>query len=473
MKYTIPFFFMFAFSFALKAQNCNCNDNFRFLVEKIKKNYIGYPDKVDSSNQFQFEKFTDSLKHVASISNSYKCLSLMREWLSFFKDKHVDFGMDFSKLSPDSVKLFFANEEKTTWTEKRFKSYLQENNKTLDSIEGIWNYGMYEIGVVKDNTKKNIEFIGFVIKADSVRWIPQQIKFKIAKTDNQYKTIYYSAGDHSVNYPALIKQNDVLDFGFLGKWVRGERKAKTIPPAAYIEPDLMASLKKLDDQTILLSLPSFNSKYKTRIDSLIERNKDNLANTKHLIIDVRNNSGGTTGCFEKIIPYLYTNPIHIDGGIVLATDDNIRDCYEKDYPYASAASKKELKKSAKKLRANLNKFYPLYKSSTLKLLKTLKNPERVSILINGNTASSGELFILRAEQSKKVTLFGQNTAGSVDYGEMVITHPPCSFFTLVYPVAKSLHAIKRPLDNIGITPNVIIPNQEVDWVNYVKNYKSN
>ncbi|RLJ77012.1 S41 family peptidase [Pedobacter alluvionis] len=473
MKYIVCFLCLFLFTLNLSAQNCNCDDNFRFLAEKIKKNYIGYPDKVNSSNQLQFQKFTDSLQHIASVSNPYRCLSLIREWLDFFKDKHISFGMEFDKLDPASVRSFFANEEKTTWTEKRFKSYLQENNKTLDSIEGIWNYGMYEIGVVKDNTKKNIEFIGFVIKADSVRWIPQQIKFKIAKTDNQYKTIYYSAGDHSVNYPALIKQNDVLDFGFLGKWVRGERKAKTIPPAAYIEPDLMASLKKLDDQTILLSLPSFNSKYKTRIDSLIERNKDNLANTKHLIIDVRNNSGGTTGCFEKIIPYLYTNPIHIDGGIVLATDDNIRDCYEKDYPYASAASKKELKKSAKKLRANLNKFYPLYKSSTLKLSKTLKNPERVSILINGNTASSGELFILRAEQSKKVTLFGQNTAGSVDYGEMVITHPPCSFFTLVYPVAKSLHAIKRPLDNIGITPNVIIPNQEVDWVDYVKNYKSN
>jgi hypothetical protein len=472
MKKTI-FYLLLLFPFYnLQAQNCNCGDNFSYLTNRITKNYVGYTDKVTPTNSQQFKKFTDSLQQVANQANQYKCLSLCREWLDFFKDKHIDFGMDFGKLNADSVRIFFANEEKTSWTENTFRSYLKQDKTTLDSIEGIWNYGMYEIGIVKDNTKKNIEFIGFVIKADSVRWMPQQVKFKIGKNNNQYKTIYYSAGDHSVNYPALIKQNDVLDFGFLGKWVKGERKAKTIPPAVYTEPDLMSSLKKLDDQTTLISLPSFNSKYKTRIDSLIERNKDNLANTKHLIIDVRDNSGGTTGCFEKIIPYLYTNPIHVDGGIVLATDDNIRDCYEKDYPYATAASKRTMKRNNKKLRAHVGELYELYKESTIKRSKVLKNPSRISILMNGNTASSGELFLLRAEQSKKVTLFGQNSSGCVDYGEMVIIHPPCKVFTLVYPVAKSFHAIKRPLDNIGITPQVKIEDNVTDWIDFVKKYKT-
>jgi Peptidase family S41 len=473
MKYIICFLYLFLFTLALKAQNCNCDDNFRFLVEKIKKNYIGYADKVNSSNHLQFEKLTDSLQQVASISNSYKCLGVMREWLSFFKDKHIDFGMDFSKLSPDSVRIFFANEEKTTWTENTFKSYLQHNNTTLDSIEGIWNYGMYEIGIVKDLTKKNVEFIGFVIKADSSRWMPQQIKFKINKVDNQYKTIYFSGGDHSVNYPNLVTQKDLLDFGFFGKWRRGEKKSKTITPAKTIIPDLSSSFKILDEQTSLLTLASFDIKYKHNIDSIILKNKDILARTKHLIVDVRNNPGGTTSCFEKLIPYLYTNPIHIDGGIVLATEDNIRDCYEKDYSLSSENTKKKIRENNKILRAHLGEFYNLYKPETIKLSKKLKSPQRISILINGNTASSGEYFILRAEQSKKVTLFGQNTAGMVDYGEVAVTHPPCSIFTLIYPVAKSLHAIKRPLDNIGITPNVRIPDSEKDWINFVKNYKIN
>nr|WP_276902591.1 S41 family peptidase [Pedobacter kyonggii] len=473
MKYLACFLCLFLSTLASKAQNCNCDDNFRFIVEKIKKNYIGYPDKVNSSNQLQFKKFTDSLQLVASSSNSYKCLGLIREWLSFFKDKHIDFGMDFSKLSPDSVRLFFANEEKTNWTENAFKSYLKQNKEALDGIEGIWNYGMYEIGIVKDETKTVTEFIGFVIEADSARWMPQQIKFKIARINNQYKTIYFSGGDHSVNYPTLIAQKDLLDFGFFGKWKRGEKKTKAVSPTKTVVPDLSSSFKVLDEQTSLLTFASFDIKYKHKIDSLIDSNKGNLTHTKHLIVDVRDNPGGTTSCFEKFIPYLYTNPIHIDGGVVLATEDNIRDCYEKDYSLSSTATKKKIQENNKKLRAHLGEIYYLYKPETIKLSKTLKTPERISILINGNTASSGEYFILRAEQSKKVTLFGQNTAGMVDYGEIAITHPPCSIFTLIYPVAKSLHTIKRPLDNIGIAPNVRISDSEKDWVSFVKNYKNN
>ncbi|NTE03273.1 hypothetical protein G6M26_42190 [Agrobacterium tumefaciens] len=403
MKY-IFLLMVLIFTIKTSAQNCNCGDNFKYLTTRITKNYVGYADKVTSKNQLKFQQFTDSLQQVSNRSNAYQCLSLCREWLDFFKDKHIDFGMDFSKISPDTVRAFFADEEKTSWSENTFKSYLQQNNMKLDSIEGIWSYGIYEVGIVKDQTKKSIEFIGFVIKADSSRC--------------QYKTVYFSGGDHSVNFPKLIMQKDLLDFGFFGKWKKEERKTKSISPAKIIPPNLGASFKVLDEETSMLTLPSFDIKYKNGIDSIIDNNKDCLMKTKHLIVDVRDNPGGTTGSFEKLIPYIYTNPIYVDGGIVLATEDNIRDCYEKDFSVSSIAIRNKIKNNNKKLRAHLGEFVLLYKPETIKLSKTLKHPEIVSILINENTASSAEYFILRAAQSKKVTLFGQNTSGTVDYGEI-------------------------------------------------------
>lgn len=454
--------------FGLQAQNCNCGENFRYLTNRITKNYVGFTDKVTPKNQQQFQKFTDSLQKIADQSNAYKCLSISREWLDFFKDKHISFGMDFSKLNPDSVRAFFTNEVNTTWTENTFKSYLQQNKSTLDSIEGIWSYGIYEIGIVKDAVPN--QFTGFILKADSVRWMPQQIKFRLAKKDNQYKTIFFAGGDHSEQHPILLKTGDVLDFGIFGKWRRGEKKSKTSSPVKYVAQDLMSSFKVLNSRTSLLILPSFDPKYKLRIDSLITSNKKNLSSTEHLIIDVRDNSGGSTYCFEKLIPYLYTNPIHVDGGVVLATEDNIRDAYEKDYPYATTTSKRTMRRNNKKLRAHIGELYQLYNGRTIKRSRILKNPSRISILTNGSTASSAEFFILRAEQSKKVTLFGKNTSGCVDYGEVVIIQLPCHVFTLVYPAAKSFHALKRPLDNIGIAPNVNIPESEKDWVEYVMKY---
>ncbi len=126
----------------VKAQNCNCGDNFTFLTKKIAKNYVGYRDKVTPKNQLQFQKFTDSIQQVANRSNRYKCLSLCREWLDFFKDKHMNFGMAFDKLNPDSVRTFFANGEKTNWADSSFKSYLIQTKLKLDSIEGIWSTGI-------------------------------------------------------------------------------------------------------------------------------------------------------------------------------------------------------------------------------------------------------------------------------------------------------------------------------------------
>lgn len=154
----------------------------------------------------------------------------------------------------------------------------------------------------------------------------------------------------------------------------------------------------------------------------------------------------------------------------MATEENIRDCYEVDYPDLNEESKIEMQNDVKKLKAHQGEFYQLYNDTTITYLNILKNPSRISILINENTASSAELFILRAEQSKKVILFGRNTSGAVDYGETVFTKLPCKFYSLYYPASKSLHSIKHPLDNIGIEPQVKIPDEETDWVEFVRTY---
>lgn len=471
MKYIFLFSFLLICSKSMQAQNCNCQANFKQLTETIKKNYVGYLEKVNGTNHDKFQKFTDSLQKIASVSDTYRCLSLSREWLDFFKDKHISFGLNFDKLSTDSVKLFFKDVEKTQWSEDLFNTYLKNNANKLDSLEGIWNHenNTYKIGIVRDKLAKGQEFIGFIIKSDGLRWLPQQVKFRVAKIGYTYKAVYFGAGDHSIVFPELIKNEETIDFGFFGKWHKGGYKPVQKKADFYQEND-STRFVKIDEETSLLALPSFDIQYKQEIDSLIDANKGILDNTKHLIIDVRDNPGGSISTFEKLLPYLYTNPIKVDGGKVLATEDNIRNSYEKEYPFATEEQRKNLRDDVKKLKAHLGKLYLLYKPHTVKFKKQLRNPKRISILMNGGTASSAELFILRAEQSKKVTLFGKNTAGIVDYGEIVKLNLPCKFLTVAYPASKSLHSIKRPLDNVGIKPNIDIPEEIDDWIKFVTEY---
>ena len=453
----------------IKAQNCNCADNFKYLTQRISKNYVGYTDKVTPLNSKQFAKFTDSLQQIANGSNAYQCLTLCRAWLDFFKDKHITFGMAFDKLNPDSVRIFFANEEKTNWTDRSFKSYLIKNKAKLDSIEGIWSTGIYEVGIVKD-IKPN-QFMAFVLKADSVRWMPQQVKFRLSKQGGQYQTIYFSGGDHSEQHPTLIKDADTLDFGFFKKWVKAPKPLNTTIKNEK-EIDLSPKFRVLDDETALFEMPSFGKLgYVAPTTALIKKNESILKNTKHLIIDLRNNSGGTVLVYEKLMPYLYTNPILKEGGYVLATADNIRDGYSKEYPEASDSIRNVFKKDLEKLKAHEGELYKLYPIDTIKFNTVYKNPERISFLVNRNTGSAAELFLLEAKQSKKVKIYGENSSGSIDYVEVITIKMPCSFYTLYYPACKSLRLPDYPLDNIGIKPDVAIPSNVTDWIDFVKKYK--
>ncbi|MFW0716126.1 S41 family peptidase [Pedobacter sp. N23S346] len=469
MKFIICMILIISVTYSVSAQTCNCSDNFRFMVNKVKKNYVGYPDKVNSNNIRYFEKFTDSLQNVSNRSNPYECISVCREWLTFFKDKHVNFTINFDVISPDSIRLFFSNEEKTNWNEKTFKTYLTHNRNNLDEIEGIWSYGVYEVGIIKDVTKKNQEFIAFVLKADGSRWVPQQIKFRIAKFKNMYKTVFFRGGDHSMNYPKLIQQKNILDFDFFGKWQKEPYKHKEL---AEKEADLTPKFKILDNETCLFEMPSFESlAYAAKVDSIVKKNEIILKQTKHLIIDLRDNGGGSTSVYKSLLPYIYTNPILTVGGVVLATEDNIKDGYSTEYPEASDSIKNSLKKDLATLKEHKGELYNLYPIDTIKFEKVFKNPQRISVLVNDNTGSAAELFLLQLKQSKKVKLYGTNSSGVVDYGETVVSMMPCKYYSLIYPAAKSLYSIKHPLDNVGVNPDIVISDKAIDWIDFVRTYK--
>lgn len=467
-----PLIILLVISFSSNAQNCNCGDNFKFMVEKIQKNYIGYNDKINSSNQEKFTQFTDSLQRAANKAGNYQCLPIFREWISYFKDKHLSISYSDSHLSKDEIRKYYSNEEKTDWTKSSLSSYLASNS--TDQIEGIWNSytGTYQIGIVKDksNTKS---FIGFIIKADGARWVEQQIKLKITKTDNQYFLDYFKASDHSITSIPFNKTGDTLTMGegMNAKWYKSSVNISQLPNKGT-DKDLPPSFKVLDNKTCLFEMPTYASlDYVMTVDSLIKENAGILKKSNHLIIDLRNNFGGSILVYKKLIPYIYTNPIFTEGGSVLATEDNIRDYYSDIPTNVSDSMKIIFNKNLNLLKAHVGKIYNLYPVDTITLPKTLSYPKTVSILVNRNTASAAELFLLEAKQSSKVKVFGTNTSGAIDYLEVVRTKMPCSFYTIGYSAVKSNRLPDHPLDNIGIKPDVAIPADTTDWLKFIKNYK--
>jgi hypothetical protein len=455
-----------------KGQNCNCANDFRFMTEKVKNNYVGYYDKVNGATADRFKHYTDSLEREAARSDTHECLFVLRAWLHFFEDLHMNVMIKEDTSNYEVIRKAFRNSETTSQTPETFTAYLERNKHHLDSLEGIWEdeTKTYRVGIIKQIHDGFTDFSGFILKADSIFWFPRQIKMQVRKTNNRYKILSFYTKDHSLSHPTIALAGNLLNLGLYGVWhkVYPENTGSAyFPPisAKYREP----WFKVLDAQHCLLVMPSFGLQYKAKIDSLIQENKEVLDKTKQLIIDVRNNGGGSVLCFQNLLPYIYTHPIITAGASVRATEDNIRDYYAiTDYPNVSDSMKEVFRKEAAELRAHTGTFYTLWPSDTITLPAKKQFPARIAIITNENSASSTELFVLKARQSSKVKTYGAHTMGAVDYADVVSSKMPCSIFVLRYPTSRTNRPPAERIDNIGIPPDVKIDDNVTDWVEFVK-----
>lgn len=237
--------------------------------------------------------------------------------------------------------------------------------------------------------------------------------------------------------------------------------------------------KKLSSKTILLRISSFNYPYVERIENLIEENISLLESCENLIIDLRNNLGGTDNAYQKLLPYIYTNPVRIMNAEYLATPSLIKGLQNwiQKLPDEDKylEEKEEIKKEIEFYKANLGKFVDIDSIKvyfdTVKII--LQSPKRIAILANKNTASSAEFFIFITKQSKKVKLLGIPTAGVLDYGSVREFDFECEGYNLYLPTYRTLRIPDYPLDNIGIQPDIYMDKYVEDWVKYAKEYLEN
>lgn len=231
-------------------------------------------------------------------------------------------------------------------------------------------------------------------------------------------------------------------------------------------PDSDFSLSKLDSQTLLLCLPSMDRRYQEIINKRLNDNKSLLENTPFLVIDCRGNTGGAANTWWPLKRYLYANPTLTDGYLYWASKDNA----EFMLKFADAADgrmKKYYKKIAKAMKKSPGTFIGSMNASRQQLKEVPPNPRKVALLVNSRCASSCEMFVLWAKQSKKVTVIGETTAGIVDYGALNELAVPCHNWAFRYPTSRSNRVSDgRGFDNIGIEPHVCVEPKVEDWVTF-------
>jgi hypothetical protein len=246
-----------------------------------------------------------------------------------------------------------------------------------------------------------------------------------------------------------------------GKWLnyRFAQKVKAGVAQPYRSPELTAKI--LSDDTFLVTIPSFDLKYKAKIDSLMNQYDTEIKRRPNLIIDVRGNGGGSDPSYSSLIPYLYTQPYVMKGEEALATNEiaNKWEAFIPKIPEQEEQLRSFCLEIVKKLRDAPNgTLVSMDEDKTVTLPEVFPLPSRIGIIINRGCGSTTEQFLLEARQSKKATLFGENSSGCLDYSNLVEFSLPSGKCNLMIPSTRSRRLPTEPIDNTGIAPDVRIDN---------------
>jgi Peptidase family S41 len=468
------FVLLFLWVLPVSAQDCNCKDNFEWAKKTFEENDAGFQYIIDKKGAAEYQKHNEVFaEKVKTITTTEDCADAIYDWMKFFRDGHISVNVvePEGQNTPQAAPVTRNDWEKYNITDKQFNKYLAKANPV--SVEGIWKTPPYTIGIKKEGDG----YIGFILDGGGTPWQKNQVKLRFKPNGKDT----YSGEFYLRNYSTY--END--DIKLLGNntLLFGSFSLKRVNPKAEDTKEIKSYLELLQAQnamvqqysanTLVLRIPSFNGNLQGYIDSVLTANHEKIISTKNLVIDVRNNGGGSDGSYQEIIKYLYTNPIRIVGVQMLSTPlNNKRMESYLDYPDITDEDRDWVNGQLKKLNDNLGKFVDQNEEKVF--IQTLDSvyayPQNVAILINENDASTTEQFLLAAKQSTKVKLFGTTTAGMLDISNMNFVKSPCGTIEMGYCLSKSYRIPHMAIDGMGLQPDYYLDESipDYEWVEYAE-----
>jgi hypothetical protein len=451
-------------SLTATAQDCSCSDSFEATVETYERNYSLFMYKVTGQNKHLYEAHTTLMREKANnTDNLLVCKAVLGQWLDFFRDGHTYLSIT-AKME--------VNTEKVSLSEKQFKTDYKSKTYEENPLLGIWQNGGYKVAIIPNakGSQGKRDFVGVILESTNENWNKNEVKFELNTIFGTSYKANFMMGDHSPRSTKAKQQSTTkLSFDNLSDWTKIWPQIDGNASQNVVESNYnkfhFADLEGIP----YLRFPDFFSVDGEHVDSIMKANHEKLIAADFIIIDVRDNRGGNDGTYFPILPYILSGPVQIPNTGYWMSEDNIQQILED-----SDLRDKTLEEYTEEERQQYdylmsfkdsiyfpdpdNYFYS-YESDTL-----FGGPKKVVLLTNNETASSGETFVYRANQSEKVVVYGQNTAGIVDGFNGLSTDIGC--FKLTYPSSfRSMDLDKNPIDPYGIAPDVYV-DKETDMLAY-------
>ncbi|MFT4204265.1 MAG: S41 family peptidase [Chitinophagaceae bacterium] len=456
-------------------QNCNCNESLHYVENLIEKNSPSYiNDVIDLHKEKKYQQFKNGLDKKSlqlNISDSFSCMSLISQYFSFFRDEHIQMNYKDS---------FWGNLDfdDTLATKIFFKKYPFVNNYTIPnkvdnkSIVGYWQSedGRNKFLIVPDTSAVR-EYAGIVLNGDSLFWSKNQIMFEFTqKGNNEYRCTRWVSSRQPRTYTAQLNDS-ILVIARTHKFLRVKDANHEIPRQMLAYGGAF-SFKELSPSTNYIRIPTFYESHDI-IDSIINVNKALIESKPNLIIDIRDNGGGSDDSYAPLLPYIYntkkvSSPYTMSFYATKHNNEGFENAVRKN-GYFKRDSTKFLDMFKEHRQNEGNFMQPHFSSIAIDTI--FEYPKRVAIITNSGDASSAEGFVMVAKESSKVTTYGENTGGCFNYGNIIMTSVPCLPIVIGVPTSKVffVHPEYKNLEDIGFKPDVSLIQYKSDkWIDVVK-----
>ncbi|MFZ1498052.1 MAG: S41 family peptidase, partial [Saprospiraceae bacterium] len=427
-------------------QNCKCDSTFQIVIYHIETNYAGWFDKIKHFDKTEFLEMTNQVAlNTKAISIDSLCYKEIKKYVSYFQDGHLHLNLRRPELHTTNNNKPIVI-EKTEMSETEMLVYFK-SIKQLDKVEGIWENDNYKIGIVKSKTIPNT-FNGIIISSKNENWIAGEVKLYVEKNkSNSYKLKFINGDKTETIENNIVFFKNILD----GKDLTLSRVYPISNDPISIDDYMLEtdpSNPKLSfpkNDLAVWTFPNFYPQNMDVVKILLEKHKAKLETTKKWIIDLRGNEGGDVRVGNLLLPFLYTKPIVWSNEFSRLTEDNFNkwyNTYVKDYyETLSKEEQQQLDSVFAVTKTHFGQFGNWDNENkiadTITFEMKMKVPEKIVLLIDKNTFSSGELFTILARQSDKVIVMGEKSAGSIDYGNILTYKTNCSDISLSLPSSRN------------------------------------
>ncbi|HUF03907.1 MAG TPA: S41 family peptidase [Aridibacter sp.] len=469
---------------------CGCADLLNELDAKIRENHSAYHIEIKGKRDKEYSENLSRLRLLAEKTPVQDCVKLLKQFLNYYKDGHLYIGQS-PDLTENEKNVLKLKAEVIKRSEAELRSYFDKQARKLDPIEGIWFVkDGSRFAIFEDEGSKERDFVAVPLSGENANWDAGHVKAEFRKlSDGSYDVVYFD-GNHFPLYPGAYK------WGQQGGAAIRRGLILHIPPFSwgkeyparknlfnFIDPNdpRRPTIRIVDDSTILISIPSHVPEYASDLNEFVDTNQEAFANSDTLIIDLRGNEGGSSWITNVLMPYIETSSVNSpkywvnDEEVVLSSPRNIR--YFKGVE-SQGWLPKDLIKRLEEHPGELVPFNDPPKDAAVPPdvpdVMGMAKPRNVAVLIDDSIVSAGEAFIIRLMKSKKVTLFGENTAGVIDYrstsGVSLASCPHLGIY-LGYPMfAASKRLPAGGVNATGVEPDVRIDEEEKDPVRFIIDY---